>query len=259
MGPYGALGEEAGAELAGNLRALYPYQLGIFYLYAFDAKGVNGWDDLAGRKIFNGPPRGGALANARAIIQIVAGLKDGEGYEGVQANWGQATATIAGGGVDAVVLPEFFPGGRQTTLAAAGKLTIWSIPIDIFESEAMQNYMSAPGAGPVMLEISELEVAMGENYSFVSEDGIFRGMATVGGDITHKDMDEELVYQLVKAHIETLDELKAKAPFAANAGFGIVDAKSTSMCGANPMKFHKGASRAWEDAGYEIPDCAKDM
>ena len=90
LGPYGALGPEKGAELAGNLRVLYPYALGIFILYAYDAKGVDGWHDLEGRKIFNGPPRGGALNNARSIITLVTGLKDGEGYEGVQANWGQS-------------------------------------------------------------------------------------------------------------------------------------------------------------------------
>jgi hypothetical protein len=29
------------------------------------------------------------------------------------------------------------------------------------------------------------------------------------------------------------------------------------MCGLNPMKYHPGAVRAWEDAGFDIPDCAE--
>ena len=33
---------------------------------------------------------------------------------------------------------------------------------------------------------------------------------------------------------------------------------SSGMCGANPIKYHKGAVRAWEEAGYKIADCAKD-
>ena len=81
-GPYSKLGAEKGAELAGNLRALYPVTLGIFAMYAYDSKGLKGWDDLEGRTIYNGPPRGAALSNARSIIQLATGLKEGEGYKG---------------------------------------------------------------------------------------------------------------------------------------------------------------------------------
>jgi len=30
------------------------------------------------------------------------------------------------------------------------------------------------------------------------------------------------------------------------------------MCGANPVKYHPGAARAWIDAGYKIEQCALD-
>ncbi len=255
IGPYGSLGAEKGAELASNLRAIYPYTLGIFFLYAFDSKGISGWDDLAGKKIYNGPPRGGALTNARTMIQIATGLKDGEGYEGMQANWGQAASIIAGGEPDAVVLPELFPGSRVATLSSSGKMTGWSLPKDIFESEAMQKYMSAPGSAPVDVPLADVVGAMDDGWTFVSEDDRFRALATIGGDLVHKDLDEELVYQLVKVYIETLPQLMEKAPFGKGVNF---DNPALGMCGANPIKYHKGATRAWEEAGYDIPDCAED-
>ena len=115
VGPYGSLGKEKGAELASNLRAINPFTLGIFLLYAYDAKNIGGWDDLKGRKIYNGPPRGGALTNARSMIQIVAGLKDGDDYEGLQVNWGQGTTLVTSGEPDAIVLPELFPGSPLVT------------------------------------------------------------------------------------------------------------------------------------------------
>ena len=46
VGPYGSLGKEKGAELAGNLRAINPFTLGIFFLFAYDSKNINGWDDI---------------------------------------------------------------------------------------------------------------------------------------------------------------------------------------------------------------------
>jgi len=254
VGPYGSLGKEKGAELASNLRAIYPYTLGVFFLFAFDSKNIGGWDDLEGRTIYNGPPRGGALTNARAIIQIATGMEDGKGYTGVQANWGQAATVIIGGEPDAVVLPELFPSGRVSQIGAAGKVTAWSLPKDVYESEAMQKYMKAPGSAPAEMKVSEAQAALGDNWTFVSEDDTFRAMATIGGDVVHKDMDETLVYDLVKAYVASLDDLKAKAPFGNSVNY---DNPGLGMCGANPLKYHPGAVRAWEEAGYEIPDCAK--
>ena len=255
VGPYGSLGKEKGAELAGNLRAINPFTLGIFFLYAYDAKNIGGWDEVKGRKIYNGPPRGRALTNARSMIQIVAGLKDGDDYEGLQVNWGQGTTLVTSGEPDAIVLPELFPGSRLTSVTAAGKMTGWSMPKAAYESEAMQKYMQAPGSAPVTMDIATLRETMGSDWTFVSEDGTFRAFATIGGNVVHKDMDEQLVYDLVTAYVATLDELKAKAPYGDTVGF---DIPMQGMCGANPLKYHPGAARAWKDAGYEIDACALD-
>ena len=254
-GPYSKLGAEKGAELADNLRALYPVTLGIFALYAFDSKGIKGWDDIKGRTILNGPPRGAALTNARAIIQLTTGLKEDSGYKGTQVNWGQATKTMMDGSVDGIVFPILFPDSRITQIVSAGKVTIWSAPKDKWESKGYQKYLGAPGSAPFTGKISELAIPDGSKI--ISEDGIFRGLATIGGDIVNKNMSFELAKALTKAHIDTLDQLKAKAPFAKHAGYGIVDVKKSGMCGPNPLKYHLGAIAAWEEAGYKIDDCAK--
>ena len=254
-GPYSKLGPEKGAELAGNLRALYPVTLGIFALYAYDSKGLNGWEDLDGRTIYNGPPRGAALSNARSVIQLATGLKDGDGYKGVQVNWGQAVKTITDGSADAVVLPILFPDSRITQALASGNMTVWSVPVEKWDSEPFQKYLSAPGSAPFTLPVEETN--LGEGVTVVSEDGIFRGLATIGGDVVNKSMSFDLAKALTKAHIDTLDRLKAKAPFAKQAGYGVVDVVKSGMCGPNPVKYHEGAVAAWEEAGYVIDDCAK--
>ena len=255
-GPYSKLGAEKGAELASNLRALYPVTLGIFALYAYDSKGLKGWSDLEGKTIYNGPPRGAALTNARSIIQLATGLKDGSGYKGVQVNWGQAVKTITDGSADAVVLPILFPDSRITQALASGSMTVWSTPKDKWESEGFQKYLRAPGSAPFTLPASEASLGEG-GVSLVTEDGTFRGLATIGGDIVNKDMPFELAKALTAAHIDTLDRLKGKAPFARHAGYGVVDSVKSGMCGANPLKYHEGAIAAWEEAGYTIDDCAK--
>ena len=253
VGPYGSLGKEKGAELAGNLRAIAPFTLGIFFLYAYDAKGLTGWDDIEGRKIYNGPPRGGALTNGRSMIQLITGLKDGEGYEGIQVNWGQGASLVTSGEPDAIVLPELFPGSRLTSVTAAGNMTGWSMPKEAYESEAMQKYMVAPGSAPVEMPLAELQATMGDDWTFVSEDDTFRAYATIGGMVVNKNMDDDLVFELVTAYISTMDELKAKAPFGETVNF---DNPMLGMCKANPIQYHPAAARAWREAGYELDDCA---
>jgi len=255
LGPYSKLGAEGGAELADNLRALYPVTLGIFALYAFDSKGLKGWDDLEDKTIYNGPPRGAAVTNARAIIQLAAGLKEGDGYKGVQVNWGQAVKTITDGSADAVVLPILFPDSRITQALASGNMTVWSIPTEKWDSEPFQKYLRAPGSAPFTLDASK--AGLGEGVTLVTEDGTFRGLATIGGDVVNKSMSFDLAKALTKAHIDTLEQLKTKAPFARYAGYGVVDVVKSGMCGPNPLKYHAGAVAAWEEAGFDIDDCAK--
>lgn len=254
-GPYSKLGAEKGAELASNLRALYPVTLGIFALYAYDSKNINGWDGLQDKTIYNGPPRGAAVANARAVIQLTTGLKEGDGYKGVQVNWGQATKTIMDGSAEAVVLPILFPDSRLTQAVSAGNMTVWSIPKAKWESEPFQKYLRAPGSAPFTIPLAEATQPKG--VTMKSDDDTFRGLATIGGDIVNKNMSFDLAKALTKAHIDTLDQLKAKAPFAKHAGYGIVDVVKSGMCGPNPLKYHAGAVAAWEEAGYKIDDCAK--
>jgi len=253
VGPYGSLGAEAGADLVSNLRVINPFTLGVFFLFAYDSKNLGGWDDLEGRKIYNGPPRGGALTNGRAMIQIVAGLEDGIGYEGMQTNWGQGATLISSGEPDAVVLPELFPSPRLTIPAAAGKMTIWSMPSESYESQAMQKYMQAPGSAPWTSDVASLEAIMGDDFTFISEDDTFRAFATIGGNVVNKSMDDALVTDLVTTYIASLEDLMAKAPYGETVGY---DFPMQGMCGGNPIKYHPAAAKAWRDSGYELDDCA---
>ena len=256
VGPYAKLGKEKGAELASKLAALYTYRISVQGLYAYDSTNFGGWGSIEGATIYNGPPRGAALTNARLLIKLNTGLEEGKGYTGVQVNWGQAVKTIQDGSADAFVLPMSFPDGRLTAALASGNMTIWSLPKSVYDGEAFANVGKIPGTLPVEIPISEMGYASG--VSVVSEDDMFRGPGTVGGDLVNVDMDFDTAKALTKAFIDSLDDVyRAKAPFMPNAWHGETDIALTDMCNGNPVKYHPGAVAAWEEAGYTIPDCAK--
>lgn len=256
-GPYASLDKEKGAELGQNIQLLYPYTLSIFSMYAYDAKGVKGWQDLKGRKILNGPPRGAATTNSRALVQLFGGAKAESDYESVTVNWNQAASAVIDGTADVAVIPVMFPGPRVTQAGAAGAMTMYSLPKDVFNSEAAQKLLNKPGSVAFEIPAKDAIAGLGDGWTVLSEDDMFRGMAITGGDMVNKSMSEEMAYQLTKAHIENIESHKALAPFMATLNFGVLDTKVAGLCGPNPVKFHPGAVRAWEEAGQTVPECAK--
>lgn len=253
-GPYSKQGKK-GAALAANVRALYPYNFGSYTLFAFESTGIKSYSQLKGKTIYNGPPRGAALVSARHILQLVAGVKDGNDYKGIQVNWGQAAKTIVDGSADVNMLPLTVPSSRVTVALAAGRVNVISIPKAKWESKGFQKFMTSPGSSPYSLKISKL--GYGEGVNVISEDDTFRGVGIVGSEVVNKSMSNKLVQDIVTAYIKSIPQLKAKTPWSKNMGAGDLDAKRSGYCGAMPLKYHPGAVAAWEKAGYKVPACAK--
>lgn len=253
-GPYTKVGRDKGAELADSLAVLYTYRFGVTALSAFRSENFGGWGAIEGATLFNGPPRGVALTRARSVVKIATGLDDGTGYTGVQVNWGQAVKTMTDGSANANILPTNFPDGRLSQAAASGTMVVYSLPKDIYDSKSAMNFRKAPGSVGVVLPKDDL---FGPNIIVESEDDMYRALGEVGGDIVSKAMDEELAYQLTKAFIASLDTVKARAPMMNTVWLGEMDPELTGLCSAVPITYHPGAVRAWEEAGYTIPDCAK--
>lgn len=242
-GPYSKQGKK-GAELAANLRALYPYNAGAYGLFALESSGIKSWDQVKGRTLFNGPPRGAALVNARQTIQINTGLKDGEGYTGKQVNWGQLATLLVDGSVDGFVMPLTFPSPRVTVAASAGKVNIISTPKAVYEGAAFQKLLKAPGNVPIVVKGADMGYGADSGVALISEDDTFRGMGTAFADIVHKDMDKAMVKAMVATYIANMDAMKARAPYMANVGLGVLDADKSGFCGPLKLKYHPGAVEA---------------
>ena len=254
LGPYAGLGKKKGAELASNLRVLYSYDIATFYLVAFASKGIDSWDKLKGKTIFNGPPRGGATTTAKAIIGIVTGMKEGDGYTAKHVSWPQANSIFLDGGVAAAVRPGNNPPTWIPIYEAAGQINIVSVPKAIWEGKGFQKLANGPGAVPIKYTIKDLNWG---KTKVISEDGYYRSLAQQSGDVVNKSMSKALAKKLTAAFIKDLDELKKKTPWAPGALYGNTDAKRMGFCGPVGVKFHPGAIEAWEEAGRKIADCAK--
>lgn len=260
VGPYSGVGAEQGAELAGNLRALFFSATSAQLFGHYNSGAIQGIEDIEGKRIYNGPPRGAALTTGRAAIQLLSGLKDGEGYEGVQTPWPDTVSTITGGAVDGWTLPEGLPSGRQIAIAAAGGTTLYDMPSDLLNSELGQQIVNAPGNAPYSLPIEEYRAAYaGNDITIVTDDDTFDTFALAFAQIVPATMDEDLAYQITKSYLAGQERFETGSPRGPYLflSFGDIDGTSQGVCGAVTMKLHPGAVRAYEEAGHSIADCVK--
>ncbi len=258
IGPYSGIGPEKGAELAANLRVIFFNAGSAQMLGYYNSNPVEDIRDLAGKRIWNGPPRGAALTSGRAMIQLLSGIKDGEGYEGIQTPWPDTVSAITGGGADAWTIPEGLLSGRQIAIAAAGGITIHDVPSDLLASKLGQQIMAAPGHAPYSVPIDEFRAAYaGNDITVVVDDDSFDSFATAFGQIVPAGLDEDLVYAVTKAYLEGEERFlkgSPRGPFT-RLSFGDIDGVSQGACGAVQIKMHPGAIRAFEEAGHTIADC----
>ena len=260
IGPYSGIGPEQGAELASNIRVLF-FNAGSAQMFGYyNSNPVEDIRELDGLRIWNGPPRGAALTSGRAMIQLLSGLNDGEGYEGIQNPWPDTVSTITGGGVDAWTIPEGLPSGRQISVAAAGGITIFDVPSDLLASELGQQILAAPGHAPYSVPIDEFRAAYeGNDITVVVDDESFDSFATAFGQIVPATMDEQLVYDIVTAYLEGEERFLTSSPRGPYLflSFGDIDGVSQGVCGAVQIAMHPGAIRAFEDAGHTVADCLR--
>lgn len=256
LGPYSGLGKEKGKDLAGKLQLLFPFHLAHFILVSFQTSGIDSYAKLKGKKVHNGPPRGGALVTARNVIRLSSGgLAEGKGYIGKQIAWGQANSIFLNRTVDATVRPATNPASWIPVFLAAGKLNMVSVPKKLFEGKSWQKYSHAPGNVPVLFPVSDL-AHYGPNVRVISDDNTFRSVANAGGTMVNKKMDKKLAKALTASFIKGLPSLYRKTAFAKTSQFGNIDDKNFNFCKAG-IKFHPGAIEAWEEAGHKVIACAK--
>jgi TRAP-type uncharacterized transport system substrate-binding protein len=260
IGPYSGIGAEKGAELAGNLRVIF-FHAGSHQIFGhYNSAPIKDIRDLKGLRIWNGPPRGAALTSGRAMIQLLAGLKDGEGYEGVQTPWPDTISAITGGGVDAWTSPDGLPSGRQIQIAAAGGTTIYDVPSDLLASKLGQQIVGAPGHAPFSMPVEKYRAAYaGNDITVVTDDATFDSYVTAFGQIVPAQMNEPLVFDIVSAFLAAQVRFETGAPIGPNLAltFGDVDGVNQGACGAVKIKMHPGAIRAYEAAGHSIADCLR--
>lgn len=238
-GPYAEQGDQA-KQLAPNVRALFAFPAGTFHPVVWADSGIEDWRDLAGKRVYIGPPAGAASAQIQSLIELGSGgLKAGDDYEGVRAPWGAAQQSFQDGQFDVYVGSVAVGSQALNELSLQRDIKVLGVSEEVRASDAWQAFL-------VNAAQFESVIPAGSYAGQTNGDADQVSTASAMMMSVQASMDDDTAYALTKAYWDNLS-----AMMNANALMKSID-PDKPFAGMNAT-LHPGAVRYYEEAGIQVP------
>ena len=231
---------ENSGKLAENLRLVMWFPLGSYHIVTYADDGMMKPADIKGKRVFLGPPGGGAWAAARDWVKILTGYEPDKDFENVKASWSSAFQGFQDHQFDVYVTTGIPPFPQLEQLALTSKLRLLGLTKEQFEAnEAAKKYTQIQGE-----ELGIIPAGIYGNGVVNKEDIYTLGAAV--GVTARADLDDDTVYRITKAYWEQAKEATKDNPWMK----GITLPYAVQDGG---MKLHPGALRYYKEIGLDIP------
>ena len=231
---------ENAPELAENLNLLFWFPYGQYHVVTYADAGIKTLKDIRGKKVFLGPPGGGAWNAAREWIEATTGMKPNEDYDNFKGSWSSALQGFQDRQFDVYVAGGIAPFPQVEQLALTSKIHLLGLTKEEFESnKAAVATTTKPGR-----EVGIIPTGIYGSGVDNKEDVYTLG--SVVGVAVNKSMDEEMAYKLTKLFWEEAKKNSETHPWLKNLSkeYAVQDAG---------MKLHPGAARYYKELGINIP------
>lgn len=237
IGPFKKL--KNGLELSKLFSSLFSYPIGVYHAVVYESSGIKSYNDLKGKKVFLGPPAGVATRNVKMIIDAMTGLKPGKDFSQVKMGWGPAAQAFQDRKFDVWILPSAAPSPAISQLALTNKIRLLALDKANFNHPSWKQYYSQPARFIASIDPK----VYGKNV--VNTEPVLTTGAYVGLGV-RSDMDADLVYKMMKAFWDHIDEAHALS----------VQLKDTLTPRLATLALsgdvHPGAIRYWKEKGVKI-------
>ncbi len=232
-------------ELSKKVRLVMWFPYGQYHAVTYAADNIRSLEDIRGKKVFLGPPGGGAWAAARSWIQATTGMKPGKDYENVKASWSSALQGFQDRQYDVYISGGIAPYPLIEQLALTSKLhLLGQTKAEFDKAEAFHKYLkSLPGRETGIIPAG----TYGDNID--NKTDIYTSAAVVGISV-RDDLADDLVYATTKAFWENVEAERATSPWMKR-----ITLEYAVQEGG--MALHPGAQRYYEEAGVTIPEGTK--
>lgn len=186
-------------------------------------------DDLKGKRIGTMPPGSTSDNLFNAVLEEGYGISKDD-YKPIPLGYAEIQEGIQDGSIDAGVLPGSLPNPTVTELGQLHPIRVISVDEEVLKKLVKTHpYYSYVNVKSGTYPGQDEEVLMSGFESIIS---------------THKDTDEELVYNLVKTMMENTEDLKKIHPAANISEETILNGIQTPL--------HPGAERYYKEIGIEL-------
>ena len=221
-----------------NIRLIASYGAGVRHYLVWADSGIETFDDLKGKRIFVGPPVGGASVVAMAVLRITAGLKADKDYTQVRLPWNGGIQAMQDGKIDVFIRPAGIGAASIDQLGSKRKFRLLSVEKYV-DKPAFRKYLG--GGGRVLRKVPAGTYKNQENNDRdVATDG-FRHQLVV-----HKGLGDELVYKITKTLFESLPEMHKTA-------VTLKDISLDDTFSLANVPVHPGALKYYNEIGKKVP------
>jgi TRAP transporter TAXI family solute receptor len=228
-------------ELSKRIALAFWFPYGAYHVVSYADADIMKLDDLRGKKVFLGPPGGGAWNAAAQWVEAQTGMKPGVDYDNFKGSWSSAFQAFQDRQVDVYINGGIAPFPQIEQLAATSKLRL------VGPSKAEIDAQTDAQLAPTRAKGRSLDMIPTGIYgpNVVNEGDVYSIGATVGV-VTRKNMDEGAVYDIVKTFWEGAEKMRPNAPWLRHVTLDYAVRE-----GGIPL--HPGAARYYREIGLEIP------
>ncbi len=230
------------AALAKNIKLVMWFPYGQYHVVTYANSGIKTLKDLKGKKVFLGPPGGGAWAGARGWIKGATGMDVKKGdYENVKASWSSAFQGFQDRQFDVYINGGIAPYPQIEQLALTNKIRLLGLSKEEYATnKGAQGYVNG-------LTGRELGIIKKGTYggNVVMDHDVYTNAASVG-IVVRADISVEQVYLVTKTFWEAVKKTRASTPWLA-------DVKLDYAVQEGGMPLHAGAQKYYEEIGIAVP------
>ena len=248
VGPYKKMGKEKSSKLAGDIQALFGFVGAVFLPITFQDSGIEKWEDIKGKRVFVGPPKGAAAVNAINLIKTVTGFEPGKDYEELRFEWSAAGQNFLDRKIDFMIRTATEPSPLIQQYISAAPIRMFGAPKEIVDGPKWSEFTSKFGGQGGTASTDTYDTGVEYVNEVDGKINVFLATFFLG---VHKDMSEEEAYNLTKLIYDNMDTFYSTSASAKNYR---VEEAVFGMSGTPGLKLHPGAIRAHEERGINIPD-----
>jgi hypothetical protein len=212
-----------------DIRAIVPTHPSYSYITFLAKNPINSWDEVPEKTIGYGPQTGTPATQFPKHFEI-SGISP---KKAVYASFGDVQSQLKDGLIDGIIYIASYPYAPQVEMEATMEAGMLAPPPEVIDELVEQHPYFAKGVLPK------------DSYPSVKEDMDTSVMWTY--IIGHKNLPEDLVYEMTKSSYEEVEYLKTA--LATWDQYMKPEVMLTS-----PIPLHPGAIKYYREIGLDIPD-----